>query len=341
MPRRKINEEEQNLAISSNHSNSFLLFNIIVLILWIMIRLAPCIVFFLSRCEAFSPSINKLHFGTREKATRSLQYPARIQNSPTIYFASKDGIDSDEMKHKKSTDPKFISSRRRWFTQTATSTGTLASILSSNPNNAFADAVTSPTLDSTVLKQASLSTTNSLCDPTVSIMERGSRKLYLLGTAHISAESAQLAGLLVRQVRPNAVFVELDAKRIGRISPSKEDNSNNKTNDSASIASSSTSESSTNSGDTNSNMQDSPMSSPQVEKSIRSSAPVKTNPFNLKARIMQAGQALVGDSIKKLYQKLESQGFSAGEEVSKQSVDMAALYFLTRTISFPRVFTFE
>lgn len=57
--------------------------------------------------------------------------------------------------------------------------------------------------------------TASLCDPTVSIWERNGRTIYLLGTAHISEKSAELAGQLVRDSHPDAVFVELDFKRIG------------------------------------------------------------------------------------------------------------------------------
>ena len=41
------------------------------------------------------------------------------------------------------------------------------------------------------------------------------RLVYLLGTAHISEVSAELAGRLVRDTHPNAVFVELDLKRVG------------------------------------------------------------------------------------------------------------------------------
>ena len=69
------------------------------------------------------------------------------------------------------------------------------------------------------------STVTAACDPSVSVWKLPSRNdndnlrstprmLYLLGTAHISEQSAQLAGDLVQQVHPNAVFVELDLRRI-------------------------------------------------------------------------------------------------------------------------------
>jgi len=60
----------------------------------------------------------------------------------------------------------------------------------------------------------------AVCDPTVTVWQRdGERLLYLLGTAHISEISAELAASLVRDTLPNAVFVELDLKRVGRLPP--------------------------------------------------------------------------------------------------------------------------
>lgn len=66
-------------------------------------------------------------------------------------------------------------------------------------------------------KAATVASSASLCDPTVSVWEnpRTGRLVYLLGTAHISTSSAELAGQLVRDTHPDAVFVELDLKRLG------------------------------------------------------------------------------------------------------------------------------
>jgi pheromone shutdown protein TraB len=46
-------------------------------------------------------------------------------------------------------------------------------------------------------------------------LQRKDRLLYVLGTAHISDVSAQLAQQLIRDVKPDAVFIELDLKRVG------------------------------------------------------------------------------------------------------------------------------
>lgn len=63
-----------------------------------------------------------------------------------------------------------------------------------------------------------ISKSKSLCDPTVSIWKHPTtnRIVYIVGTAHISEISAELAGQLVRDTNPNAVFVELDLKRVAR-----------------------------------------------------------------------------------------------------------------------------
>ncbi|KAL3920467.1 MAG: hypothetical protein SGILL_003246, partial [Bacillariaceae sp.] len=62
---------------------------------------------------------------------------------------------------------------------------------------------------------ADLVTTKSVCDTTVSVWQKDGRLIYLLGTAHVSAESAILAGQLVKDTIPSGVFVELDMKRAG------------------------------------------------------------------------------------------------------------------------------
>lgn len=56
----------------------------------------------------------------------------------------------------------------------------------------------------------------AVCDPTVFSLTKGDRTLHIVGTAHISSESADLAGRLVRETAPDAVFVELDAIRVSR-----------------------------------------------------------------------------------------------------------------------------
>ena len=56
--------------------------------------------------------------------------------------------------------------------------------------------------------------TGSVCDPSVSVFQKGGRVVYLLGTAHVSSSSAELAGKLVIETHPKGVFVELDTKRV-------------------------------------------------------------------------------------------------------------------------------
>ena len=60
-----------------------------------------------------------------------------------------------------------------------------------------------------------IKTSDAICDQAVSILQKKDRLLYVLGTAHISEVSAQLAQQLVRDVKPDAVFIELDLKRVG------------------------------------------------------------------------------------------------------------------------------
>lgn len=91
------------------------------------------------------------------------------------------------------------SSRRDWISSTVTT----AAGVSLFPLPSFA------------AKKPKIMTSDATCDQAVSILQRKDRLLYVLGTAHISEVSAQLAQQLVKDVKPDAVFIELDLKRVG------------------------------------------------------------------------------------------------------------------------------
>lgn len=102
-----------------------------------------------------------------------------------------------------SSNPNPCSDRREWIQQAL----------------ALPFAATSSTLVSPVRADAAVApkVSKSICDPTVSVWQRDDRLVYLLGTAHISEVSANLAGSLVDDVHPNAVFIELDLKRVANV----------------------------------------------------------------------------------------------------------------------------
>lgn len=60
-----------------------------------------------------------------------------------------------------------------------------------------------------------IKTSEAICDQAVSILQNKGRLIYVLGTAHISEVSANLAQQLIKDVKPDAVFIELDLKRVG------------------------------------------------------------------------------------------------------------------------------
>jgi hypothetical protein len=133
--------------------------------------------------------------------------------------------------------------RRTWLQQTTSAAvvaataglvGTAAPALASDDADAESaqlppvPSVSPPSLAASPSKlpRSPLQATKALCDPTVSVWQIGGttsapgRTIVLLGTAHISQLSAELAGTLVREIRPDAVFVELDLKRVARIGTS-------------------------------------------------------------------------------------------------------------------------
>lgn len=95
-------------------------------------------------------------------------------------------------------------SRRRWLNTVANS------VVASFAGSACG-MLSSPR---TGLASSGLVTTRAVCDPAVSVWKKNGRIVYLLGTAHISSNSAALAGQLVRDTAPSGVFVELDPKRV-------------------------------------------------------------------------------------------------------------------------------
>eukprot|EP00554_Chaetoceros_debilis_P010261 CAMPEP_0194109624 /NCGR_PEP_ID=MMETSP0150-20130528/9073_1 /TAXON_ID=122233 /ORGANISM="Chaetoceros debilis, Strain MM31A-1" /LENGTH=423 /DNA_ID=CAMNT_0038798619 /DNA_START=96 /DNA_END=1364 /DNA_ORIENTATION=+ len=205
-----------------------------------------------------------------------------------------------------------MSSRRQWMTKSATVASSIA-VASANPFASFAETETLVTTPS----KSSSPVSSPLCDPSVSTFRNPSnnRVVYILGTAHISSASADVAGQLVRDTKPSAVFVELDAKRVGRAIPKP--SVSGKTSGDISIsdtAGEAAPETAT------PVLVSAPISSPVVnvvEVEVPPSSrppPTKSNPFNLKEKLLNNASKLVGNSIKGLYSKLESEGFSAGEE---------------------------
>ena len=108
-----------------------------------------------------------------------------------------------------------------------------------------------------------------------------------------------MAGKIVRDVKPDVVFVELDAKRVARAIPGAV-NGGSKGESSGSGSVASTTFTST------------------PEPTDISSTPKRSNPFDVESRLTVMGSKVVGDSVKGMYQKMESEGFKAGDEFASK-----------------------
>jgi len=204
-----------------------------------------------------------------------------------------------------------VPSRRDIFIQLASSTTVATAALTLKTQPSFASEGTTTII-------APSKSSNILCDPSVSIFKHPTKKrtVYLLGTAHISSKSADAASKLVRDMKPNAVFVELDAKRVGRaipkpnaenwpMPPNTDDQQSTSDVDNAASPSISVTVSNTN-----------VIAQPQTDQSS-SAQTVKSNKpniFDFREMALRKGSEVIGNSIKGLYSKLESEGFQAGEE---------------------------
>lgn len=175
---------------------------------------------------------------------------------------------------------------------------------------------------------------NTLCDPSVSTWVKSyddtntMRTVHILGTAHISSASAELAGKMVRDLKPNVVFVELDAKRVARAIPGGVNNGSGSGSAGSNAASGGVASSSSTTGQSSPTTplsNDAPegnksptlvatTSSITSTPSDASNTLQKSNPFDVKSKLVDAGSKVVGNSVKSMYGKLESEGFKAGDE---------------------------
>ena len=171
--------------------------------------------------------------------------------------------------------------------------------------------VASSTVSTIVASPASAESTSTarspivsktLCDPSVSTWTKRDRTVHILGTAHISSSSAELAGKMVREIEPNVVFVELDKKRVSRAGIGGATSG-------LSTQSSSSNESSSSSAETASTS-----SSTSTVISTPSVGDDKSNRMQISNPMVTFGSKVVGDSVKGMYGKLESEGFKAGDE---------------------------
>ena len=194
------------------------------------------------------------------------------------------------------SSPSLERTRRQWLANIATVAVGAGCLPTTLPANA-----------------AGIVSSTSVCDPTVSVFKRKGRILYLLGTAHISSASAELAGNLVKDIHPSGVFVELDPKRVsgsGILAKKiNSDDSESTTTPTSRVivpniqrassqapqlmASSSTDTTTSGAGETS---------------NVPARSVSKPNP------LMKAASAAVGNQIRGMYKKMDAAGFQAGEE---------------------------
>jgi pheromone shutdown protein TraB len=130
-----------------------------------------------------------------------------------------------------------------------------------------------------------------------------------LGTAHISSSSAILAGKMVREIKPNVVFVELDQKRVARAGIVA---GRNNANSSAVLSQSTPPESSSTA--TAVAKTETESTTPSTSSVISTPTVEKRNMQGISNPFVNLGSRYVGDAVKGMYGKLESEGFKAGDE---------------------------
>lgn len=140
-------------------------------------------------------------------------YNNKCESPQTARYASKRSTtpnSSDDGNHNG-----LLSSRRDWLASAMTTTFRTSAVMGLIAVGKTTSAASAATATSIAQSTKPVSTIHT-CDASVSVWQQPitGRKVYLLGTAHISIASAELAGDVIDDVRPDAVFVELDAKRV-------------------------------------------------------------------------------------------------------------------------------
>jgi TraB/PrgY/gumN family len=214
---------------------------------------------------------------------------------------------------------KGYGSRRQWFVSTGKTTAksTIASVSGATIFRWWISGFSACVMSLSPAYASSVVSTASTCDTSVSVWEQPEtgRKVYILGTAHISTISANLAGELVDDVRPDAVFVELDAKRVQRMTiPAEGEQQHTRTTSmnrpQSMIEKNDLDQYSSNNKLTNTDVPLSSSSSRQSSPSVIASPP----PPRVEKGGLQPGAALVGGALKGMYSKLGDAGFRPGEE---------------------------
>ncbi|KAL3810695.1 hypothetical protein ACHAXA_004641 [Cyclostephanos tholiformis] len=179
--------------------------------------------------------------------------------------------------------------------------------------------------------RSAIVSTALLCDPSVSTWvrtydgldgEASMRTVHILGTAHISSSSAELAGRMVRDLRPDVVFVELDAKRVARAIPGGVGGGGGGGRVGGRLPVGGGGGGGVGTGDGGGGYAveggGGPTSGATTSVVASSSGGEayhgRTNPFDVNSRLVDAGSRVVGESVKNMYTKLESEGFKAGDE---------------------------
>jgi uncharacterized protein YbaP (TraB family) len=207
-----------------------------------------------------------------------------------------------------------LSSRRQWLATTTTAAASVWGTLLGRPSAALAVPVSGSATKTTAAAAAVVSTIHT-CDASVSVWrspETG-RKVYLLGTAHISATSAELAGDVIDDVRPDAVFVELDAKRVKMTLVDRSGEQSTQERPTTPLALNTPSspparQEQIKEEDRGSDLPKNPNVVIQGPQTPTPSSSGRSNPA------LALGSAAVGSAIKGMYSKLGNAGFNPGEE---------------------------
>lgn len=138
-----------------------------------------------------------------------------------------------------------------------------------------------------------------ICSDSIVVMKGGMKnndRIVMIGTAHISDESAQLVRDVVRSVKPDIVMVELDAKRVAKVGTKLE-----VFDKSGFIL---PSESKKYLLDEASN----------IQRDVKKHQPLDFLLYNIKSWISSLSGAVVGKVLSSFYKSVEKLGFTTGGE---------------------------
>eukprot|EP01038_Epipyxis_sp_PR26KG_P015009 gene15009-20194_t len=155
------------------------------------------------------------------------------------------------------------------------------------------------------------------CSDTITTLTNGQKEIIIIGTAHISEESANLVRRTIKNLKPQVVMIELDPKRVGKIAGQTFEEAGFDIPTATKVFYQK--EISVNNAITGSNHDDTSSNNKvlvveKIQKKSFINNIVQSFQSNIANSIQRVAGSLLGNALSQFYKSVEKLGFTAGGE---------------------------